>query len=59
MLTADMKDAGKVAPYAQSAVGWCFRNKILSGSGGNVNPKGEANRAQAAKMLVALRDLVK
>ena len=53
-----MKDADKVAWYAWSAVGWCFRNRILSGSNGNVLPKGYATRAQAAKMLVRLYDLV-
>ena len=56
---ANMKDASKVAGYARPAVGWCFRNKILSGSQGNVDPKGKATRAQAAKMLVGLYDLVK
>ena len=55
---ASMKDASKVASYAQQAVGWCFRNKILSGSNGNVLPQGNATRAQAAKMLVALYDMV-
>ena len=55
---ASMKDANKVASYAQQAVGWCFRNKILSGSNGNVLPQGNATRAQAAKMLVALYDMV-
>ena len=56
---ANMKDASKVADYAQQAVGWCFRNKILSGSQGNVLPKGNATRAQAAKMLVGLYDLLR
>lgn len=53
-----MKDADKVAVYAQPAMGWCFRNKILTGSNGNVMPKGNAKRAEAAKMLVGLYDLM-
>lgn len=56
---ASMKDANTVAGYAQQAVGWCFKNQILTGtSGGKISPKGNATRAQAAKMLVALYDLV-
>ena len=51
-----MSDANSVANYAQTAVGWCFRTKILSGAGDKINPKGNATRAQAAKMLVALYD---
>ena len=54
-----MKDAASVSSWARSAVGWCFRSKILSGSNGRVNPKGNATRAEAAKMLVGLYDLVK
>ena len=55
---ASMSDRGKVSPWAVSAVGWCFRNKILSGSNGRVNPKGNATRAEAAKMVVVLHDLL-
>lgn len=55
-----MKDADTVASWAQRAVGWCFQNKIISGTkAGTVNPKGNATRAEAAKMLVGLYDLVK
>ena len=54
-----MKDATRVSSWARTSVGWCFRNKILSGSNGSVNPKGNATRAEAAKMLVGLYDLVK
>lgn len=54
---SSMKDAYYVSSYAQSAMGWCFRNKIMSGSNGNILAKGNATRAQAAKMLVGLYDL--
>lgn len=53
-----MTDAGKVSGYAVKAVGWCFKNKILSGSGNKVMPQGNATRAQAAKMVVFLRDML-
>ena len=55
---ASMGDHAKVSRWAVSAVGWCFRNKILSGSKGNVVPQGTAARAEAAKMVVGLHDLV-
>ena len=56
---SSMRDASSVASYATTAVGWYFRNDILSGSGGNVLPKGDATRAQAAKMLVYQYDMVR
>ena len=56
---ASMGDKDKVSPWAVPSVGWCFRNGILSGSGGNVLPQGYATRGQAAKMAVLLRAVVK
>ncbi len=54
-----MKDAAKVAKWAESSVGWCFRSKILSGTkDGYVNPQGNATRAEAAKMFVFLHGLL-
>ena len=55
---ASMSDASSVASYARASVGWCFKNKIMSGSNGKVNPKGNATRAEAAKMVVFLYDLL-
>ena len=55
---ASMKDAAKVSGYARAAVGWCFRSKILSGSNGEILPQGKTTRAQAAKMLVFLYDML-
>ena len=41
--------------YASAA---CYKNKIMSGSNGKVNPKGNATRAEASKMVVFLYDLL-
>ncbi len=55
----NMADATSVSSYARSSMGWCFRNGVLSGTGnGYVNPKGNANRAEAAKMMVRLYEVV-
>ena len=54
----EMRDADKVSEWARSSVGWCFKSKIISGNDdGHINPQGNATRAEAAKMLVYLRDL--
>lgn len=56
---ASMSDASSVADYAQSALGWCFKSKILTGSEeGCILPKGKATRAEAAKMLTRLYSIV-
>ena len=56
---ASMKDAASVSKWAQSSVGWCFKNKIISGTkDGRVNPQGNATRAEAAKMVVFLHDML-
>ena len=54
----DMKDAASVSKWAESSVGWCFTNKIMSGQGENINPQGNATRAEAAKMTVILHDML-
>lgn len=45
-------DASKISSYARTAIGWCARRGIMSGSNNKVNPKNNATRAEAAKMLV-------
>ena len=55
---ASMTDGWKVSSWAVPAVGWCFRNGILSGADGRVNPQGNATRAETAKMVVVLHDLL-
>ena len=52
-----MADKDSVSSWAQTSVGWCFRNKIISGSEGLLRPQGNASRAEAAKMAVFLHDL--
>lgn len=53
---AAMSDSSDVSSWAEKPVGWCFTCGLMSGSGGKIDPKGGATRAQAAKMLVALYD---
>ena len=53
----DMKDAASVSEWARSSVGWCFTKGIMSGQGENINPQGNATRAEAAKMIVILHDM--
>ena len=46
------KDAASVSSYAVPAVIWAAQNGIVNGMGdGTFNPKGEATRAQLAKIL--------
>ena len=45
-------DAARISPYAVPAVIWAVQNGIVSGMGdGTFNPKGDATRAQLAKIL--------
>lgn len=53
-----MHDASDVSWYAEKALAWCFKNGIMSGSHGMILPKGSATRAQAAKMIVLLHDML-
>ena len=55
---ASMPDAGSVSSWARNAVGFCFRNKILSGKNGMIAPKATATRAETAKMVVNLYDML-
>lgn len=55
---AGMADAMAVSGFARPAVGWCFKNKILSGNKGRILPQGNATRAEAAKMIVMTYDLL-
>ncbi len=53
-----MRDAADVSVWAQSAVGWCCRNRVLTGSNSLLRPLGNATRAEAAKMIVFFIDLL-
>ncbi len=44
-------DFGLVSGYAETAVRWAVENSIMTGSGGRLDPKGIASRAQAAVLL--------
>lgn len=55
---ASFTDAEDVADWASKAIAWCVNNKVMSGSNGLLLPRGEATRAQAAKMFVKVYDLV-
>lgn len=51
--TLDFSDASKVSSYAKDALLWAVENKIISGrANGELDPKGNAQRAEAAQMLM-------
>ncbi len=55
---AAFTDASSVADYAVDAMKWAVENGIINGMGdGTLAPKGEANRAQLAKILVLFIEL--
>ncbi len=46
-------DAGQVSPYAVQAIAWANAQGIVTGkSGGILDPKGQATRAEVAAMLM-------
>ena len=45
-------DAGKVQTYAQKAMSWAVAEGIVEGMDGNLNPAGNATRAQIATILM-------
>ena len=45
-------DAGKVQSYAQKAMSWAVAEGIVEGMDGNLNPAGNATRAQIATILM-------
>ena len=45
-------DAGKVQTYAQEAMSWAVAEGIVEGMDGNLNPAGNASRAQIATILM-------
>ena len=50
------KDAGKVSNYAKNAMNWAVTNGIMSGKGDNLDPLGNATRAEASSMMKRLRE---
>lgn len=45
-------DAASVSSWAMDAMTWAVQNGILAGSNGNLNPQGNATRAEVATMLM-------
>ena len=45
-------DAGQVQTYAQPAMAWAVAEGIVEGMDGNLNPAGNASRAQSATILM-------
>lgn len=45
-------DAGQVSPWAVDAMAWAVEQGIIQGSGGRLNPAGNASRAEVATMLM-------
>ncbi|MPM58979.1 hypothetical protein SDC9_105815 [bioreactor metagenome] len=50
----DFKDADGISDYAKEAVNTMIKAKIISGSGGMLDPMGESTRAQMAQVLYNL-----
>ena len=48
---AAFSDAGDVSAYALGAVRLLVGNGVIEGSGGKINPRSEATRAEAAVIL--------
>lgn len=44
-------DASSISNYAKSAMNWAVSEGIMAGSGGKLNPRGTATRAEAAQMF--------
>ena len=47
-----MKDTANVSGYAVDALKWATANGIINGAEGNINPKGNATRAEVAQMIM-------
>ncbi len=52
-------DKGDISDYAQTAMASMVKAGIIQGSNGNVNPKGNATRAEVAVMCARLVELMK
>ena len=55
----DHPDAAKISDWADEAMHWCVMNGIIQGSDGYLMPKGNAERCQAAAMLIRFLNNVK
>lgn len=57
-LLAQFGDSSTIPDWAKAAVALTVKHGIIMGEGGNVNPKGVLNRAQAAAIAVRLDQLI-
>lgn len=51
-------DTGDVSDWAKEAMTWAVDKGIISGTGGKLNPKGTATRAQVAQIFYNSRDFL-
>lgn len=51
---AGYADRSSISAYAEDSVATLIRNGIITGSGGSINPKGMATRAETAVMLYGI-----
>ncbi len=47
-----MKDTASVSEYAVEALKWATAYGVINGADGNINPKGNATRAEVAQMIM-------
>lgn len=50
-------DFSSISGFAQEPMGWAVAYGILNGSGGRLDPQGQATRAQVAQMLLNFQNL--
>ena len=56
----DFKDFGEISGYAEMAIRWAVENGLMSGKGnGQLDPKGNATRAEVASVLMKFYENVK
>lgn len=54
----DFPDTSAVSSWATEAMQWAVNNGIINGSGGRLNPRGTASRAQVAQMFLNAKDVL-
>ena len=57
-LLEQFPDGDRVSGYAKYAMEWAVTHKIISGSGGRLDPRGTATRAQVAQIFYSSRELL-
>ncbi len=57
-LYAKFPDTKSVSSWAQTAMQWAVNRGIITGSGGKLDPKGKATRAQVAQMFLNAKNVL-